>query len=138
MARAYEDAGLRGVNVAATPADLPADLRRRLEGAADDVRGAYFPDRDQTWVFSDRVNDPDEFAFVVLHEAFHRGLGKTFGRDAKRLMGQMYATNRRLRERADKVAAELGIPVKLVGIGESLEDLRPFDSLEFSRALVGE
>lgn len=36
------------------------------------------------------------------------------------------------------VAAELGIPVKLVGIGESLEDLRPFDSLEFSRALVGE
>ena len=107
MARAYEDAGLRGVNVAATPADLPADLRRRLEGAADDVRGAYFPDKDQTWVFADRVNDPDEFAFVVLHEAFHRGLGKTFGRDAKRLMGQMYQTNRRLRERADKVMADL-------------------------------
>ncbi len=36
------------------------------------------------------------------------------------------------------VAGELGIPVKLVGIGESLEDLRPFDPLEFSRALVGE
>ena len=122
MARAYEDAGLRGVNVAATPADLPADLRRRLEGAADDVRGAYFPDRDQTWVFSDRVNDPDEFAFVVLHEAFHRGLGKTFGRDAKRLMGQMYQTNRRLRERADKVAAELGIN-RDEAIEEALADM---------------
>ena len=122
MARAYEDAGLRGVNVAATPADLPADLRRRLEGAADDVRGAYFPDRDQTWVFSDRVNDPDEFAFVVLHEAFHRGLGKTFGRDAKRLMGQMYQTNRRLRERADKVAAELGID-RDEAIEEALADM---------------
>jgi len=36
------------------------------------------------------------------------------------------------------IAAELGIPVKLVGIGESLEDLRPFDALEFSRALVGD
>lgn len=36
------------------------------------------------------------------------------------------------------VSSELGIPVKLVGIGESLEDLRPFDPLEFSRALVGE
>lgn len=36
------------------------------------------------------------------------------------------------------VAAELGIPVKLVGIGESLDDLRPFDPLQFSRALVGE
>ena len=122
MARAYEDAGLRGVNVAATPADLPADLRRRLEGAADDVRGAYFPDLDQTWVFSDRVNDPDEFAFVVLHEAFHRGLGKTFGRDARRLMGQMYQTNRRLRERADKVAAELGIN-RDEAIEEALADM---------------
>ena len=36
------------------------------------------------------------------------------------------------------VSSELGIPVKLVGIGESLGDLRPFDPLEFSRALVGE
>lgn len=36
------------------------------------------------------------------------------------------------------VASELGIPVKLVGVGESLDDLRPFDALEFSRALIGE
>ena len=36
------------------------------------------------------------------------------------------------------IASELGIPVKLIGIGESLEDLRPFDPEEFSRALLGE
>ena len=36
------------------------------------------------------------------------------------------------------IAKELGIPVKLIGIGESLEDLRPFDPLEFARALLGE
>jgi fused signal recognition particle receptor len=36
------------------------------------------------------------------------------------------------------ISAELGIPVKLIGIGESLEDLRPFDAREFARALIEE
>ncbi len=35
------------------------------------------------------------------------------------------------------IANELGIPVKLIGVGEKLEDLRPFDPAEFARALVG-
>jgi fused signal recognition particle receptor len=34
------------------------------------------------------------------------------------------------------IAHELGIPVKLIGVGEQLEDLRPFDPEEFARALV--
>jgi fused signal recognition particle receptor len=36
------------------------------------------------------------------------------------------------------IASELGIPVKLIGIGESLEDLRPFDATDFARALIEE
>ena len=36
------------------------------------------------------------------------------------------------------IAGELGIPVKLIGVGEGIEDLRPFDAQEFSDALVGE
>ena len=36
------------------------------------------------------------------------------------------------------IASELGIPVKLIGIGESLEDLRPFDPEQFARALLQE
>ncbi len=36
------------------------------------------------------------------------------------------------------IAGELGIPVKLIGVGEQLEDLRPFDSREYAAALVGE
>jgi len=35
------------------------------------------------------------------------------------------------------IAYELGLPVKLVGVGEQLEDLRPFDAQDFARALVG-
>ncbi len=36
------------------------------------------------------------------------------------------------------IAQELGIPVKLIGVGEQLEDLRPFDPSEFARALVAQ
>jgi fused signal recognition particle receptor len=35
------------------------------------------------------------------------------------------------------IAFELGLPVKLIGVGETLEDLRPFDPADFARALVG-
>jgi len=34
------------------------------------------------------------------------------------------------------IAYELGIPVKLIGMGEGLDDLRPFDPQDFARALV--
>jgi fused signal recognition particle receptor len=34
------------------------------------------------------------------------------------------------------IAAELGIPLKLIGVGEGLDDLRPFDPQEFAQALL--
>ncbi len=34
------------------------------------------------------------------------------------------------------IAHELRIPVKLIGVGEKLEDLRPFEAEEFARALI--
>jgi fused signal recognition particle receptor len=34
------------------------------------------------------------------------------------------------------ITHELGLPVKLVGVGESLDDLQPFDARDFARALV--
>ncbi len=36
------------------------------------------------------------------------------------------------------IAGELALPVKLIGIGESVEDLRPFDPDDFARALIAE
>ena len=36
------------------------------------------------------------------------------------------------------IASELGIPVKMIGVGEGLEDLRPFDAREFCEALLGD
>ena len=34
------------------------------------------------------------------------------------------------------IAHELAIPVKLIGVGEGIDDLRPFDAHDFARALV--
>jgi len=36
------------------------------------------------------------------------------------------------------IADELGIPVKLIGVGETLEDLRPFDPTDFANALLAD
>jgi fused signal recognition particle receptor len=36
------------------------------------------------------------------------------------------------------IARELELPVKLIGVGESVEDLRPFDPDDFARALIAE
>ena len=37
-----------------------------------------------------------------------------------------------------KIAHELGLPVKLIGVGEGVDDLRPFDPRDFARALVAD
>jgi len=36
------------------------------------------------------------------------------------------------------IASELEIPVKLIGVGETLEDLRPFDPTDYANALLAE
>jgi len=34
------------------------------------------------------------------------------------------------------IAKELGVPVKYAGVGEGIDDLQPFDALEFAQALI--
>jgi fused signal recognition particle receptor len=34
------------------------------------------------------------------------------------------------------ISREMGIPVKLIGVGEGIEDLRPFDARDFAAALL--
>jgi len=36
------------------------------------------------------------------------------------------------------IATQLGLPVKLIGVGEGVEDLRPFDPADFASALLAE
>ena len=34
------------------------------------------------------------------------------------------------------VSHDLGLPILRVGVGETIDDLKPFDAREFSRALI--
>jgi fused signal recognition particle receptor len=34
------------------------------------------------------------------------------------------------------ISHELGLPIKLVGVGEQMEDLRPFDPNDFVKAML--
>ena len=36
------------------------------------------------------------------------------------------------------VVRDLGVPIRYVGVGETLEDLLPFDAGDFAASLVGE
>ena len=33
------------------------------------------------------------------------------------------------------ISHQLGLPIKFIGIGEKMDDLRPFDASEFARAI---
>ena len=37
---------------------------------------------------------------------------------------------------ARDIAQELGVPVKFVGVGEGIDDLKPFDPAEFVQGMV--
>ncbi|HEV2742164.1 MAG TPA: hypothetical protein VGV91_03315 [Rubrobacter sp.] len=36
------------------------------------------------------------------------------------------------------IANEVGVPIKLISVGEKVEDLHPFDAREFAEALFGD
>ena len=36
------------------------------------------------------------------------------------------------------IANEVGVPIKLISVGEKVEDLHPFDAMEFAEALFGD
>ncbi|MFY8017815.1 MAG: LPD5 domain-containing protein, partial [Inhella sp.] len=121
LAAGYEAAGLKRVNVARNLDDLPAELRGKLGDFAD-VRGVYFRESDQIFVFSDNIHSGAELEFVVMHEAFHRGLGRVIGAPAKIILRQMFHTNKKLRDRANLIAKELKID-RDTAIEEALADM---------------
>jgi len=41
-----------------------------------------------------------------------------------------------LRKTISSIAGELGLPVRFIGVGEGLDDLRTFDSKDFTAALL--
>ncbi|WP_395701228.1 PLxRFG domain-containing protein [Aquabacterium sp.] len=112
------------VQVAQSVDDLPAAQRKKLSARVPNgnVRGVYFPDIDRIWLIADHLHSEAEATFVLLHEAFHRGLAKTFGPDARRVLRQMYHTNGRLQKLTKEQMQTHGIGQD-EAIEEALADL---------------
>lgn len=120
-------AGMPGgidVGVVQSVDDLPPDQRNKLTAidSTGNVRGVYFPSSDKIWLIADNLHSEAEAKFVLLHEAFHRGLAKTIGPDAKRLLLTMHATNAKLRELTKQQMEAHGIE-RDEAIEEALADL---------------
>lgn len=112
------------VGVVQSVADLPPEQRKKLSALepGGNVRGVYFPDVDRVWLIAEHLHSEAEAGFVLLHEAFHRGLAKTIGGDAKRVLRQMYHTNGRLQQLAKQQMKAHGIELD-EAIEEALADL---------------
>jgi hypothetical protein len=112
-------AGMSGINVVRSVADMPETERKAVLARAPDggIRGAYFNDTNGVWLVTDNIRTPEEFLFTVLHEGFHRGLANTIGSDAKQLLSEMYATNATLRELTQEQMTRHGI-----GLDEAIEE----------------
>jgi hypothetical protein len=107
------------VQIAPTESDLPQwakdDLRSR---GASGVRGLYSRQRDTTWLVRENIESPREMLFVALHEAFHRGLYKTFGADVQPLLNTIFTGNQNVRQETARYMRELNI-----GRNEAIEEV---------------
>jgi hypothetical protein len=87
------------IKIAQSVQDLPEQQRNALLDKAPDgkVRGVYFKSNDTIWLVADNLYSDGEALFVAAHEGFHRGLAKTIGPEAKKVLRWMHATNASLR-----------------------------------------
>jgi hypothetical protein len=118
----FKAAGM-DLNVADTVDDLPAKGRARVksEGLEGVVRGIYDRETDKAWIVRENIGELEEAFFVGMHEAFHRGIARTFP-DAKPILNYLELNNKGLRDKARAYAQEHNIG-RLEAIEEVLADM---------------
>lgn len=118
----FKAAGM-DLNVADTVDDLPAKGRARVksEGLEGVVRGIYDRETDKAWIVRENIGELEEAFFVGMHEAFHRGIARTFP-DAKPILNYLELNNKTLRDKARAFAQEHNIG-RLEAIEEVLADM---------------
>jgi hypothetical protein len=115
---ALESIGLK-VKMVDTQADLPASGLERInsEGITG-VRGMYDPRTDTIYAVRENLSGPHELFFVAMHEAFHRGLRKTFGPDVQPLLNAIFMGNQNVRQQVARYMADMKI-----GRSEAIEEV---------------
>jgi hypothetical protein len=112
------------LQVADTVDDLPAVGQKRVksEGLEGVVRGMYDSQTDKAWIVRENIAEMEEAFFVGMHEAFHRGLLRTFGDEVKPILNYLELNNKTLRDKARDYAKEHSIS-RLEAIEEVLADM---------------
>ncbi|SOD42346.1 LPD38 domain-containing protein [Nitrosovibrio sp. Nv4] len=129
-----QQAGFKKINIAATQSDLPKAVKEQIKSQnAGGVRGVYIPAPDEIWLVADQLNDAFEVFLVTMHEARHRGFRKMFGPGIDPIMRQIYATNKRVRDAADRMMRLHKDMSKETAVEEVLADM----SIDRAKALNG-
>lgn len=94
---ALKAAGLRKLVLAETIEQLPESGMRKIKSEnATGVRGMYDPVTDTAYLVRQNLTSIDDALFVGLHEAFHRGLRKTFGPKVEPVLNMIHNGNARV------------------------------------------
>jgi hypothetical protein len=98
------------LQVAETQADLPASGQKRIKSEGlTGVRGMYDPDTDKAWIVRQNVGSVEEAFFVGMHEAFHRGLARSFGEEINPILEFIEEHNDSVREKAAQYREQHGM-----------------------------
>jgi hypothetical protein len=120
---AFSGVGMQ-LQVAETEADLPASAQKRMESEGiGGVRGMYDPATDKAWIVRAMVETKEEAFFVGLHEAFHRGLARSFGDEVKPILSYIEANNATVRTKVVEYQLRHPEMTRLEAIEEVLADL---------------
>lgn len=90
--------GLRKLQLVDTIEGLPESGKSKIKSeGATGVRGMFDPDTDTTYLVRENLTTIDDAFWVGLHEAFHRGLRKTFGSEVEPILTLIHDGNERVR-----------------------------------------
>lgn len=110
------------IEVVATIADLPTDLREQAERDGAPGAKAAFVDG-KVWVVADNHSSLGDVVTSILHEvAGHYGLRGALGAQFQQTMRQIYSGNPDVRKAADAMMAEEGLDLE-TAVEEVLADM---------------
>lgn len=144
---ALKAAGLRKLVLAETIEQLPESGMRKIKSEnATGVRGMYDPVTDTAYLVRQNLTSMDDALFVGLHEAFHRGLRKTFGAEVEPVLNMIHNGNARVQRQTvaymqkfkiGRMEAIEEVLADMAGQGET-GDLKGWDKLlAFLRDALG-
>lgn len=130
--------------VVQSPTQLPVDVMNRLTQrfANGSFKGAIDPKTGHIYIFSEFMESVGDAEFTMFHELYgHWGMRAFLGDSINSFLNTQYKTNKKVKEAADRLAAEAkedGMPMtQLESVEEALSDLAAEGDLSGFRQMMG-